>query len=50
MRFTGSNEGDKIFDPFSGIMSLGVACQNTGRRFVGCELDEKYFEIGIEFK
>ena len=43
-----SNEGDKIFDPFSGIMSLGVACHNTGRRFIGCELDDKYFEIGVK--
>lgn len=27
------------------IGSTGVACINTGREFIGFELDKKYFEI-----
>lgn len=40
-----SNENDIVFDPFMGSGSCGVACMNTNRRFVGIELEEKYFNI-----
>lgn len=28
-----------------GSGSTGVACVNTNRRFIGMELDDKYFDI-----
>ena len=43
-----SDENDIIFDGFMGSGSTGVACIKTGRKFIGVELDKKYFEIAKE--
>lgn len=42
---TYTNEGDLVLDNCMGSGSTGVACMNTGRRFIGIELDPGYFEI-----
>lgn len=40
-----SNPGETVLDPFLGSGTTGVACANTGRRFIGIERDETYFQI-----
>lgn len=40
-----SKENDTVFDPFMGIGSTGIACQNTNRNFIGIEIDNEYFNI-----
>jgi site-specific DNA-methyltransferase (adenine-specific) len=40
--------GDVILDPFMGIGSLGVACIELGRAYIGIEMDARYFDIACE--
>jgi len=40
-----SNPKDIVFDPFSGSGSTMIACQQTGRRCYGCEIDPKYVDV-----
>ncbi|MBK9418806.1 MAG: site-specific DNA-methyltransferase [Flavobacteriales bacterium] len=42
---TYTNEGDTVLDFTMGSGTTGVACKNTGRNFIGIELDRKYFQI-----
>lgn len=42
---TYSNEGETVLDNCMGSGSTGVAAINTNRKFIGIELDEKYFDI-----
>ncbi len=42
---TYTDEGDTVLDNAMGSGSTGIACKNTGRNFIGIEIDEKYYEI-----
>ena len=42
---TYTNEGETVLDFTCGSGSTGVACVNTNRKFIGIEMDAKYFEI-----
>lgn len=37
-----------ILDPFMGSGTTGVACVNLGRKFIGIEIEPKYFDIACE--
>lgn len=36
-----------VLDPYMGSGTTGVACIETGRQFVGIEIDPKYFDIAV---
>jgi len=36
-----------VADPFMGSGTTGVACLQTGRRFIGIEIDEGYFDVAV---
>jgi site-specific DNA-methyltransferase (adenine-specific) len=42
---THTNENDLILDPFMGSGTTGVAALELNRRFIGIEIDKKYFDI-----
>ena len=42
-----SKVGDIVLDPFMGSGSVGVACVNTRRKFIGMEIDEDYFNTAV---
>ena len=40
--------GKTILDPFMGSGSTGIACVKLGRKFIGIEIEPKYFDIACE--
>lgn len=39
-----TDEGEIVIDPFLGSGTTGAACVKMGRRFIGIEIDQKYFD------
>jgi DNA modification methylase len=37
-----------VLDPFMGSGTTGVACMQLGRKFIGIEIEERYFDIAVE--
>lgn len=45
---TYTNEGDTVLDNCFGSGTTGIACLNTGRKFIGIEQDDGYFKTAVE--
>ena len=43
-----TNAGETILDPFMGSGTTGVACVKLGRKFIGIEIEPKYFDIACK--
>lgn len=43
-----SEKGDLVMDCFSGSGTTAIACHNTGRRFIGWEIDNDYYNTSIK--
>lgn len=46
---TYTNEGDTVLDNCMGSGSTGVACLETGRNFIGMEINDEYFQLAEEW-
>lgn len=42
-----SQPGELVFDPFAGCGSTLLAAARNGRRYLGCELDPMWFNVGL---
>jgi len=42
-----SYEVDLVLDPFMGSATTALACQQLNRRFIGCEISEKYWRVAM---
>lgn len=42
-----SNEGDIVYDPYSGSGTTALACYLNNRKFIGTELDAQYFAVSV---
>jgi DNA modification methylase len=44
-----SNEGETVFDPFAGLMTVPYRAVLMGRFGIGCELNHEYFLDGVRY-
>jgi DNA modification methylase len=42
------NKGETILSPFNGVGSEGVVALKTGRKYIGIELKESYYDISVK--
>lgn len=42
-----SDKGDIVLDPFSGTFTTCAVAKKLGRKFIGIDLEEKYYKIGL---
>lgn len=43
-----TNEWDIVLDPFMWAWATAIACKKLKRNFIGCEIDERYWEIATD--
>lgn len=41
-------KGDTVLDCFSGSGTTAIACHNTNRNFIGCEIEKKHFDVSVK--
>ena len=41
-------DGQTVLDPFMGSGTTGVACVKLGRKFIGIEIEPRYFDIACK--
>lgn len=42
-----TDEGETVLDPFMGSGTTGLACVKLGRKFIGIEKRQDYFELAV---
>lgn len=43
-----SNKGEIILDPFMGSGTTAIACKRLNRKYIGYEIEKKYYDIAIK--
>lgn len=44
-----SQEGEVVYDPFGGLMTVPVTAVQMGRYGIGCELNPDYYRDGLGY-
>jgi site-specific DNA-methyltransferase (adenine-specific) len=48
IRLCDTRGGGTVLDPFMGVGSTGVAAISLGRKFIGCEIEQKHFDVAVK--